>query len=440
MNAIGSTVLKSSFSRFTSTMAKVSLFIYLVLIFFGTSLPFQEENQDLADIQSSNKFNQIIFSTLYLISFISLLSKRHQIIPIVKKEKFLSLFLSWCFLSILWSNYPFVSFKRWIQTFGMIVIFLSGLLHLQSTEEIVDFIKIILLFYFLFSGIAILFIDEAIQWDHGNAWRGIAPHKNKLGQVSVVSLIIWAYALFEADLMRKIVAFLLCCMSLIFIFGASSATCILTVTVLIFLSVIWLVCNKIFQPVIGNFFSITICFFFFMGLFAIFFLSPEIVAEMTYTFGRDPTFSRRTDLWESVLAFTKERPIFGWGFGGFWVVNSPMTDIIFRDHIWLPNQAHMGYLDILNETGIVGISIFAVMILSYLKNLWKSTSPPFWIWLVIAALLINFSESMLFRTNEMIGDLLILCYLAYNVEWTKTMSTLKGSVQVTNKTVAFHLK
>ena len=78
---------------------------------------------------------------------------------------------------------------------------------------------------------------------------------------------------------------------------------------------------------------------------------------------------------------------------------------------WQINHAHEGYLDILNETGIIGLSIFLMMMIFYFKNLSSLGKLYHWSWIVIGVLILNFMESNLFSDN-VCGCLFLFSYLS----------------------------
>ena len=80
-------------SRFFSleNLAKISFLLYLFFYMFGTSLPFNETPIDV-DEYSTNPVRQLIFSTLYFLSFVSIMPVFNKAFVIIKKEKFLFFF------------------------------------------------------------------------------------------------------------------------------------------------------------------------------------------------------------------------------------------------------------------------------------------------------------------------------------------------------------
>lgn len=422
MNYRGAKSLKKC-DQVPARLAKISFYIYIFFIFFGTSLPFQERIIDADSIATSNPFSQIVFSFLYILSFISLLSKRHLIIPFIKSDKFLFLFLLWTFLSVFWSADLFVSFKRWLQIFGGVLILLSALMHFESAEEALTSIKTILIIYIVLSYFSILFISGAIQWEFP-AWRGLAPHKNMLGQVSLISLIIWSYYLGRSKPRERPLISVFWILSLILLIGSKSFTSLLTGFILTVLIGIFSFEKLILRKLIGKAYSFLFIFSFLLSAVLIFYLTSDYLSSIFGFFGKDLTLTGRIDLWARIFEDTKKHLIWGSGFGGYWVVGGPFMDTLFDEFIWLPNQAHLGYLDILNETGMIGFSIFILMAIFFFLDLAKVGKAHFSKWFVITALVLNISESTLFRTNVLTGVFFIFSYLAlYTVHLQSPLPT-----------------
>jgi len=152
----------------------------------------------------------------------------------------------------------------------------------------------------------------------------------------------------------------------------------------------------------------------------IYFFALDYIPDWLGTFGKDSTLTGRLDLWTMVFGETKKHLLTGSGFGGFWVTASTMTDSFYEGFQWLPKSAHSGYLDIMNETGVIGLFIFVLMIIFYFVNLSKLGKSLYWIFFIIAALIINITESSLFRPRNLSGDLFFFAYLVLFVDILKT--------------------
>jgi len=106
----------------------------------------------------------------------------------------------------------------------------------------------------------------------------------------------------------------------------------------------------------------------------------------------------------------------GTGYQGYWVVDNNSVLLLYNKYIWLPQQSHNGYLDIINETGLIGFIIFLGMIVNYFVNLTGLKKVHVWKWFILPTLLINFTESTLFRPGIITGTFFIFSYLALFAE------------------------
>jgi exopolysaccharide production protein ExoQ len=89
----------------------------------------------------------------------------------------------------------------------------------------------------------------------------------------------------------------------------------------------------------------------------------DIYATVVHGVGRNLTLTDRTNIWGTVLKLQPD-PIFGVGFESFWLGDRLLA-------VWrtLPgemgiSEAHNGYLETYLNLGIVGLSIFASMLLA----------------------------------------------------------------------------
>jgi O-antigen ligase len=406
------------YANIPSILSKISFFLFLTFVIFGTSSPYREV-LDVEDIVTANPRNQILFSSLYFLSIIAILPKANLIFKFIKKEKFLCFFILWSLLSVFWSDHTFVSFKRWVQLTGTIVILLAAIIHFSSVDDAIRYFQLIFYIYMPLNLLAVLFIPDAIQW-HFPAWRGLTDHKNHLGQISLMSLIFWVYSFYQGNMKNRAIAVFYVCLSLILLLGSRSATAILTTGILFFILGFEVAFKRIFRTVIGSSLSSLLFVAFFICLIPIFYLGMDYIGFMPELFGKDLTFSGRTDLWASIFDEAKTHLLYGCGFGGFWVVGSAPIESLYNLHVWLPKQAHLGYLDTINETGIIGLAIVALMVICYFIYLLKFESPHFWKWFVIAALVLNTMESCLMSSSRNItGILFLYSYLALFYEAMK---------------------
>jgi len=405
------------------TVTKFSFIVFLFFIFFGTSLPFQEVDSHIDE--TSNPVNQIVFSFILTLSLISLAEKKWQLIALIRMEKFLFLFLIWCFLSVIWSEYSFISFKRLVQIISTVTVSLAILLYTDSSKENLRYYEWILYPYLVLTLLAVLFIPAALD-PNFMTWRGLTYTKNSLGQVGLVGIIISFAALHRKSFRKRLIATTMLAISILLLIGSQSMTSITTTILLIILGLlIFIVNNLFFSAPIGRFLITTIILGFLISFGSAVIWAPDLLSELPGYVGKDATFTGRTDLWLAIWEEIKQHPLQGCGFSGFWVFENYDLTVLKQELFWLPNQAHMGYLDILNETGLVGLSLVLIMIFKYFRNLSKIGTPHLWKWLVIATLIINFQETTLFRPRHLTGVLFIFAYLALYVDLMRFSYTPK---------------
>lgn len=398
-----------------SDISKFSFALFLIIMVFGTATPFREETIiDINEIGTSNTINQIAYILIFIMSYFVLAKKADQVLYIIKREKFLSLFLLWCFCSILWSNNPITSFKRLFQIITMTNVSLAVLIY---SESLIDTLKSFstIFYVYIVTSILLIALYPAGAIDIYGDWRGLAVHKNHFGQIVLVAIVLWSI-LINSDVKFKLINFLFLLLSIILLFGSKSSTSILTFMVLFsMVSLLYLV--RTFNKIgMGMFFLVftmlTIC-----GMaILIYFSAPGLIDSALKIFGKDLTFSGRIELWGDLLSEVKKHLVLGYGYGGFWRIDNPDLIALYDKYTWMPLQGHNGYLDILNETGLVGISLLLCMIICYFKNLLLYGKTHFSTWFIIAALIINLQESILFNRGKLLSALFIFAYLSLYCE------------------------
>lgn len=86
--------------------------------------------------------------------------------------------------------------------------------------------------------------------------------------------------------------------------------------------------------------------------------------------GKSEDLTGRLTIWNSVIHLAQERPAFGWGWVSYWAPwVSPFKDLAVRSGV-VYLQAHNAWLDVWLQLGIVGLVIFALLVLSTLWRTW----------------------------------------------------------------------
>ena len=86
--------------------------------------------------------------------------------------------------------------------------------------------------------------------------------------------------------------------------------------------------------------------------------------------GKSPDLTGRLDIWATVWRLIEQRPVFGWGFSSPWAPWEPLfTDLVIRRGV-RQLQAHNAWLDVWFQLGVVGLVLFAAVVLSMLTRTW----------------------------------------------------------------------
>jgi exopolysaccharide production protein ExoQ len=139
--------------------------------------------------------------------------------------------------------------------------------------------------------------------------------------------------------------------------------------------------------------------------------------DLLTVFGRTPTFSGRTSLWEGAIKVAAEsHPWFGAGYRGFW-----LGDTSSRVHAYVasfqkvPAHAHNGYLDTWFELGWFGVAVFTVFVLltafRVLQHLLRDTQSRVWVFFLMQIMLFlatNLGATVAFRHSDIGWAMVIL--------------------------------
>lgn len=328
------------------------------------------------------------------------------------------LFLLWCLLSVAWSPYPIVTIKRVVQQVGLVLLGLTLTLPFvprHLLERAVWWTSMIILVASVL--VTLVLPQMSIDTVHGYAWRGITWHKNTLGGIAALSVVLWLVALSRRWCTPMVGIFGLL-FSVIMLALAKSSTAMLTAGIGI---TAWGLSRPL--PIASEYHLRSIIlvaltmvaslgllvFVLFNGHLPTF---ADLAAPVAAIFRKSPDLTGRSDLWMLVMQNVRQHLWTGIGYGAFWLnVGSPSQYVIDALH-WIPLQAHNGYLDLLNETGVIGLSLAIGVLLFHAGSLLRLTlggsdTAPFH-WAIFAIIVIsNLSESQIFN-GLMFQNILLL--------------------------------
>jgi exopolysaccharide production protein ExoQ len=130
-------------------------------------------------------------------------------------------------------------------------------------------------------------------------------------------------------------------------------------------------------------------------------------------------FTNRTQIWEYALRHLSDRALFGFGLNGFWTTPQFYFGFL-HEHDWVLDNYHSGYVAILMETGIIGMTLFALCALLFgfrmswlrMNRLIPQADYDLIVGYVNLMFLINFSETLFLRSTDFAEALLIAFFIA----------------------------
>ena len=285
------------------------------------------------------------------------------------KNSWMWIFFIFGAASILWSDYPFVSFKRWSKALGNVLM----VLVILTEKRPYDAVGLILRrFSILLLPLSVLFIKYyphlGRAYHMGNPmFTGVSDHKNGLGQICMVSGIYFSWSLLlnrwdknGTGLPKFPVIIMILPMIAWLFYMANSATSMTCMFITFGLFILGR------QPgVARNPRRVLTLGFALIGLFGVleffFGFSETVIALLN----RRQDLTTRVPMWRDLLA-TVRNPIIGFGYESFWL--GDRRDII-SERWGIFGQAHNGYLQVYLDLGLIGLFILVAWILSGLKNI-----------------------------------------------------------------------
>lgn len=318
---------------------------------------------------------------------------------------FLLLVVAYCFASMLWSAAPMVSLKRSVLLAGLLLIGLATAPPVGAPRQCMRVLMVTLTGLVGISAlVAIAIPSVGIDYDLGGAWRGIMWQKNVLGSIAGFALMLWIreFLMRETFRWRASAGILLNA----FVLVMSKSTTALLVTVLGIGIYLLFRRRYLAGKHTGAILSLGLGLIVVLSLFAYYLITghlpqwSELVGPITSILHKSADLTGRDDIWRLVLISVRQHPIWGIGYGAFWLGDGSPAQYIADILSWMPAHAHNGYIDILNELGVVGLALTLAMLIYHFYQIARlfdidREEASIHLAFVLLILLSNVSESQL---------------------------------------------
>lgn len=316
--------------------------------------------------------DRAVLTVLLALALFVFSKRKRQSLAILRANPILLIYFAYCLISLLWSDYPFVVFKRWIRSVGDIVM----ILVILTEPNPVDALKRILArLGFILIPLSILFIrfypELGRAYSRGGApeWTGVGTDKNALGMICMLfgASLLWRGISTYKDRGAKnrkrefwaIGVVFAMILYLVFVVNSQTAlACFLMADVLIILTSFGPTFRRpaVVSLVVAAMLAISFCVLF-LG----------IGGGALTAIGRDASLTGRTEVWKTVLPYAKNAWV-GAGYENFWIGERML---LFTRLLGGLNQAHNGYIEIYLNLGWVGLILLSGIIVLGYRNIMK---------------------------------------------------------------------
>jgi O-antigen ligase len=358
----------------------------------------------IGDRDAGSPLDQYFLIGILYLGVLILVSRRFAWTRAVSDNSWLWLVLGYMLVSVLWSDIPFISFKRWTRELIAVVMACVVLTDRDPRQAMQSLLRRVIYILIPFSLILIKFFPAYGRayspWGGTEMWVGVTTQKNALGRLCLVAAFFLIWTLVRRSHGRDVApskyqtyADMSVLILTLFLLsgpgGQYSATALTSLAggLAAFGGLLWM---RKHQIIVGaNTLTVIMAIVIGMGTLQPFLNEPS-VASSAAILGRNATLTGRTEIWAGLIPDVMRNPILGSGFGSFWVPTTRVAHDI--------GEAHNGYLDTLLELGFLGLLPLSMYWLSSCRKAQRvmvhdGNWGSLWICLLLMVLVHNITES-----------------------------------------------
>jgi O-antigen ligase len=320
-------------------------------------------------VEEGSPLDASFYFALTIAGFCVLAKRQVRLSEVIQNNGWLMFFLLYCFISVAWSDFPFIALKRWIKILGHPIMALIVLTEPDSKEALIRLMK---RSAYIVVPVSILFIKYYPELGRGSSpWgaatsTGITTNKNLLGADCLILgyfffwYLLQTWPLQRGTLRRNELRLIGgSVIAIWWLFSQAHSATSLTCLVIGILLVVFVGFRFINKNLIGTYMLVAFV------LLAVAEMEFGISGRFSESLGRGSELSGRTGLWSALLGM-HTNPILGTGFESFWLGERPrqLEGLFF----FIPNEAHNGYLETYLTLGIVGVFLLIGL---FVATFWK---------------------------------------------------------------------
>jgi exopolysaccharide production protein ExoQ len=351
-------------------------------IIVGSRLPSQwlatasVQSIDARTAEDGNGFDRTIYILLIAVSIGILVWRSFNWRAIASRHIALIGLLVFALLSVVWSDYPFVAFKRWFRDLSIYATILVVFTERDPLAALHTLYRRVCYALIPLSVVFVKYYPEYGRhfewWTGEQTYVGVTTSKNMLGVLCLLSGLFFTWDLIsrwrdrenEKNLGAIAVSGAFLGMTLWLLSLANSATssaCLAMGCLLLVLAQ--------FKPARLVFATTALALPVALGLYILlaFGFGMDLFAAVAGAVDRDPTLTGRTLIWETVLNLDTSL-LFGTGHQTFWL--GPRLDWIQSQRGEI-NEAHNGYIEVYLHLGLIGVALLFGFIVASFRRMYQ---------------------------------------------------------------------
>jgi exopolysaccharide production protein ExoQ len=339
---------------------------------------------------------------------------------------FCGLFLAYAAISHTWAVDPDLSLRRCMLVSFIITAVVGSALATDDWRRLVN-----ILFWWFSLVVAMNAYAVLTRPPTSLGHAGIYPHKNYLGAVSAMIVLTSVHVLFIGRTFARFAAAGMFAAAMFFLIASKSKTSLAL---------------SLLAPALAFGFAVLARYarlspaltvpLLFGGVYFVYAFGAasgfwDFEAMATAVFG-DPTLTQRTEIWAFAFHMMPDHLTFGFGYEGFWGAGSESPS--FRaggpGFVAQMPHAHNGYIDLVLQTGFVGLVIFAFMMLAALHVAGRVARSSlalssFTLSYMIFCMLYNLFETTFFRSFN-VKHMMLMTVIGLAVAHEARVKSLRG--------------
>jgi exopolysaccharide production protein ExoQ len=333
----------------------------------------------------------------------------------LRQVPLLMLFLALAPISALWSIDPQETVQRSVAVLGSSLFGLylatqvaavTTLRLFSTTAAVSAVVSFILIVAFPVTGL--MGADE-----YPGVWRGAYIHKNGMGQMATLGVIISAIVLVTSGVRNSLLMLVGFALNLLLLAGSFSLT-----------SQIVCMASLVLIFTVGPLVRFVVDHTRALSLIAVplllvipFTIAVDDLFALLGSLGKDATLSSRLPIWQMITGFIEDRFWFGYGYEAFWTDANGAVRMIESRLFFRPHYSHNGYIEVWLALGAIGFAVLLALFAQFTVNaarlLYRNDRDPICLlgFVYVPMFLIqNAAESTILQRNSMAWSLFVMLY------------------------------